>query len=281
MQIQFAEVELPGMLLDEGEYVIGHDEIILPATTTAQTIHGLCVAGAGALSAYASSTHFALTYSAVSPFAGSVKGWRDRDSLYSEGMTGTPCAGGIYLMPSLFKDTPEGTTISIDVEFDRNEVRPTLCVLIEDGVGTYDGGFPESLAGERFEDFGTFPGFGFSDGTDDLRLFSVWCLEELGRTESPTNSPTVGEHSLFPLSCSLPSLILYRAVRLLRQATNLLYLPQFSPVPESTASSGATTQSTRLPPSTRQPCAPTSFLIPLPPTLTMETSSLNSLDHWK
>ena len=148
MHLQFAEIEFPGLLLDEGEYVVSDYSVTLPATTTSALVHGVCVSGATA--AYASSTNSSLTYTPVKSFSGSVQGWGDSD-IAIEGMEGMPCSEGIYLMPSLYEATPVGTAISIDLEW--TDPSPTICVYVKSpsNPGADEtGGFLQSLTTLEF-----------------------------------------------------------------------------------------------------------------------------------
>ena len=64
-----------------------------------------------------------------------------------EGVENTPCANGIFLKPSLHKSIGRGTTITISAS-----KGATVCVFMEGD--RRNGGWPTSLPGEGFADYG-------------------------------------------------------------------------------------------------------------------------------
>ena len=135
------------------------EHILLPATTTPELVHGICVSGA--TSATATSNYSSPTYSSINPVSGSLQGWDDRN--YDiVGMEGTPCSGGTYLKPSRVRDIPEGTPLSIDLEW-TGKSPPAVCVFITATAAEESGGFPQLLTTPEmdFVDLGIVDGFGW------------------------------------------------------------------------------------------------------------------------
>jgi len=126
--------------------------INLPATTTDQLVHGICVHTFQ--SAWASSSLSGLDYTPVS-FTGSLKAWGDRNYVLQGIESVTECNGGEYLRPSLVKSIPSGTEISITVA----PWSTTVCVFFPnmDGYGR-DGGWSSTLdetwVTRDYDDFG-------------------------------------------------------------------------------------------------------------------------------
>lgn len=163
-------------------------EIILPATTTTELVHGACVVGA--TSVIASSTHPSLTYT-TEPFAAadSFQAWDDRN--YQIVVTEeTPCSGGTFLKPSLHKAIPLGTSISIDSYF--HEAPPTVCVFVEEGLER-DGGLSQSLTAPEvshgFVDHGVVQGFTWPW---DLPIRMLCKTPEFSSTLDPAALDTCG-----------------------------------------------------------------------------------------
>jgi len=147
------------------------ETVVLPATTTGQTVHGICVANASF--AYASSTQSQLSYTSVDPFTGTPIAWNDRVYII-EGAENTPCADGIFLKPSLHKTIRKGTTITIGAS-----KGATVCVFMEGD--NRNGGWTTSLPGEGFTDYGEQFDFSWNapnNGKGKWRLFCKDFSEE-------------------------------------------------------------------------------------------------------
>jgi len=139
------------------EEIEAGNRLTLPATTTSQTVHGICVTGA--ISAHAASDLSTLTYTEVMPFLDGSIAWDDRDYTI-DGITYSPCAGGIYLRPSVVKSIASGTVIDITTVPDGS--RDTkVCVFV---VGSSDGGWPSTLVRMGFVEY-THPNFKYNNAT--------------------------------------------------------------------------------------------------------------------
>jgi len=127
--------------------------INLPATTTNQLVHGICVNTAqGDLGAIASSSLSHLEYTPVS-FTGSPKAWGDRNYVLQGVESVTECNDGEYLRPSLVKSIPSGTEISITVA----PWSTTVCVFfknIDDRDGGWSSNLDETWVTKDYDDFG-------------------------------------------------------------------------------------------------------------------------------
>mmetsp|Transcript_29512 Transcript_29512/g.63564 ORF Transcript_29512/g.63564 Transcript_29512/m.63564 type:complete len:283 (-) Transcript_29512:74-922(-) len=127
--------------------------INLPATTTNQLVHGICVNTAqGDLVPIASSSLSHLEYTPVS-FTGSPKAWGDRNYVLQGVESVTECNDGVYLRPSLVKSIPSGTEISITVA----PWSTTVCVFfknIDDRDGGWSSNLDETWVTKDYDDFG-------------------------------------------------------------------------------------------------------------------------------
>ena len=66
-------------------------------------------------------------------------------------MENTPCAGGIYLRPSIRLIGEIGTTITVTVTPNSSTKGPLLCVMTR---ANNDGGWSKSMSGAYFKDYG-------------------------------------------------------------------------------------------------------------------------------
>jgi len=128
----------------------------LPATTTNQLVHGICVKGAQ--SASASSNRATYKTTMIENFTSGMKAWDDRNYII-EGVESTPCNDGLFLKPNRHKKIGRNTVIEIEIERASNDYA-TLCVFVEP-PGKRDGGFTKSLPTDKgFTNYGTtFTGF--------------------------------------------------------------------------------------------------------------------------
>jgi len=142
--------------------VVKEFSILLPASTTTELVHGICLKEA--VTASASSTS-SLRYTAVDPFASGTKAWDDRD-YKMQGVENTPCAGGTFLRPSLHKSIMKGTVITLNYSGYDNV---NVCVFVD---LSRDGGWHSTLIEMGFTDYGqSFKGFKW-----DLEQWDVFCI---------------------------------------------------------------------------------------------------------
>ena len=135
--------------------------------------YGMCVQGATSATAQASG----ITYSPQAGFKNGDKVWGDRSYVFS-GVEGTPCAGGIYLLPNTY-NAPDGTVISATLDWSGdtplNELR--FCAFFTDNNGGSHGGMPFSLSNaQRFtpSQVDGFQGSGLYGGRTWTHVFTDW-----------------------------------------------------------------------------------------------------------
>jgi hypothetical protein len=118
-----------------------------PVVDTDEFVHGLCVMGLTSNDeASATSTDPDLTYEAISGFSEGFQLFGNRDYL-SSGTSGeaSHCEGGMYLQPSLVKETKRGTKITGSLLFGES-YSVTCCIFVEaDHNPVRDGRWPEQL----------------------------------------------------------------------------------------------------------------------------------------
>jgi len=121
--------------------------ITLPASETRELIHGICVTGA--ISAHAKSSNLeGLQYTAVNPFRDGTLSFGNRDYKV-EGITFSPCAGGIFLRPSLTREIDEGTVIEVTAIPD-GSTDTKVCVYVTENGNPGDGNWPTTLVNMGF-----------------------------------------------------------------------------------------------------------------------------------
>jgi len=125
--------------------------ITLPASETKELTHGICVTGAS--SAHAKSSNLeGLEYTAVYPFRDGTRAFDDREYKV-EGIIFSPCAGGIFLRPSLHRKIDEGTVIEVTAIPD-GSTDTKVCVYattVADTTGfPRDGNWPTTLVNMGF-----------------------------------------------------------------------------------------------------------------------------------
>jgi hypothetical protein len=139
----------------DGEIVGDIVTVNLPATSTIELVHGICVKDSPFASA--NNSYHNLHYTTV-PFTGEPQAWNDRSYVLKGVRTVSKCNGGTLLRPSLAKSIPSGTEISIYVT-----KGSTVCIFFENSptnpVFQRNGGWPDSLGPEwSIEDY---PDFGW------------------------------------------------------------------------------------------------------------------------
>lgn len=150
--------------------------LTLPATTTRQLVHGLCVKGATTATASASSS--ALSYTPVENFSSGVKAWDDRKYVI-DGVEATPCAGGIFMRPNKHKQINKGAVIVFDMKRATSDYMQ-VCVFAEPKGGRNGGWFQSVPSTLGFTDYGTsFTGFqwGTTGSSVQNQAWGMLCAE--------------------------------------------------------------------------------------------------------
>lgn len=174
-----------------------------PATETKEFIHALCVTGA--ISAHATSDFPGLTYTEVKPFKDGALAWDDREYTYM-GIIFSPCAGGIYLRPSLVNEIDEGTVIDVTAISDGSR-NTKVCAMIG-STDPRDGNWPSSLVEMGFIEYNStgFKRTGFQSSFEDQLVFckvltkqkrcdELYVLEDftLETNTQPLENPPLGK----------------------------------------------------------------------------------------
>lgn len=146
--------------------------VTLPASTTKQLVHGLCVKGA--VGASASSSWAPLTYTAISPFQTGVLAWNDRQYTI-QGVENTPCADGIFMKPNRHKSILRNTVITFEMQRDGSDYMD-VCVFAEPAGARRNGGWFTSMVQEGFTNYGTeFTEFAWGGGRVTMQDWGMLC----------------------------------------------------------------------------------------------------------